>query len=119
MRFATMIATRPLEDPLSYLYRIVRNVALDGLRQQVSRDHYLLDESAMAAAATADISPSPEAQALHRQELEFVRAALAELPERTRKAVELHRLEGLKIRAARQAADTVRPSRSRHGARDC
>lgn len=99
VRFSAVPGARLLDDPLSYLFRIVRNIALDGRRRQVSQGRYLVAAAETdAALSAADDRPSPEAQALHRQQLATVRAALADLPERTRLAVEWHRLEGLKTR---------------------
>ncbi len=50
----------------------------------------------------AEEKPSPEAETIARQELERVLAAMAELPERTRLALEMHRLGGLKLREIAQ-----------------
>jgi RNA polymerase sigma-70 factor (ECF subfamily) len=90
---------RLVKEPLAYLYRIVRNLALDGHRTIV-RDSRIIssadfdDISAMAGAAT----PSPEFVALYKDELRTLREALAELPLRTRVAFSMHRLGGYKLR---------------------
>ena len=47
---------------------------------------------------SADQAPSPEKVALHKDELERVMEAMAELPERTRIALEMHRFGGCKLR---------------------
>ena len=83
----------PLRQPVGYLYRIVRNLAFDLNRRvtlenrHTSRDE-LLDEHASNA-------PSPEQEALHLDELRKLQHALSRLPERTRQAFVLHRLQGL------------------------
>lgn len=99
IRFSGAADPGALREPLRYLFRIVRNIVVDGHRAQVSRGRYLV------AAATPETTlsrpddrPAPEAEILYRQQLAIVQEALAELPPRTRRAVELHRLEGLKTR---------------------
>lgn len=82
---------RSLDEPVNYLYRIVRNLALD-MARRLGREGKVI--SAVDCQDVAEDTPSPEAQALHRDQLQVVMAALDELPERTRQAVRLHRLEG-------------------------
>jgi RNA polymerase sigma factor (sigma-70 family) len=96
LRFDGVAGKRFLDEPLGYLYRIVRNMALDGRRQRVGEGRYLVEDGENET--RAEDRPSPEAEVLHRQQLALVREALAELPERTRLALEMHRLEGHKLR---------------------
>jgi len=83
----------PLLQPVGYLYRIVRNLSFDLNRRvtlenrHTSRDE-LLDEH-------VSHTPSPEQEALHLDELRKLQHALSRLPERTRRAFTLHRLQGL------------------------
>ena len=87
-----------VKDPLSYLYRIVRNLAVDGLRRIVREDR-VMDRSADEHLATAaDQQPSPECEAVARAELRLLSEAMAELPERTRVALEMQRLGGYKLK---------------------
>ena len=89
LRLDAAAGTRLLGEPIRYLYRIVRNLALD-TRRGLQRDQKRL----VADAAIAEVSedkPSPEAAAVARDELRVMSAALAELPERTRIALEMHR----------------------------
>ena len=86
LRFDEVSRQRLLDEPLSYLYRIVRNLALDGRRSQAGVD--------LQAKSVAEDRPSPEAEAVSRGELRPVQAALLELPERTRIALEMHRFGG-------------------------
>lgn len=98
LRFSEATARRLLEEPLGYLYRIVRNLALDGRRRQVHEERFLSPAEAVDLSQAAEARPSPEAEAVDRDELQLVMAALAELPERTRLALEMHRFGGLKLR---------------------
>lgn len=88
-------AARPTQ-PVGYLYRIVRNLAVDWAR-------HLAVEGGPPEAAALEALPapaaSPEHRALYRDELRVVADALAELPERTRMAFEMHRLGGLTLQA--------------------
>ncbi|MFT4048032.1 MAG: sigma-70 family RNA polymerase sigma factor [Solimonas sp.] len=97
LRFAA--AAQPdVAQPAHYLYRIVRNLALDTIRRQALENRYAapFDE----AAECGDGRPSPEAQAVTRDELRAAAEALAELPERTRHAFELVRLHGESLQQA-------------------
>ena len=93
LRFATA-GDRPADDPIlqpvGYLYRIVRNLALDWARHlaQEDRPPPAVMEQVVSAA------PSPEQATVDRDQLRVVIAALEELPPRTRQAFELHRLQG-------------------------
>lgn len=99
LRFDEATRGRLLEDATGYLYRIVRNLALDG-RRRAGRESRLIaaDAYAEASAIHPDAGPSPEAAAISRRDCERVLAALAELPERTRIAVEMHRFGGARLR---------------------
>lgn len=98
LRFDSAEESSAPREPLAYLYRIVHNLSLD-VRRRVTRDR---DRTVPAAAAQLrDIReerPSPEAEAGSRQELRVLEAALAELPERTRTALEMHRFHGHSLR---------------------
>jgi RNA polymerase sigma-70 factor (ECF subfamily) len=90
LRLADAAGNRAIDEPQGYLYRIVRNLSVDSRRRvqplEAVADRIPLDR------------PSPETEVLHRDELRIVSAALAELPERSRIALEMHRLEGRKLR---------------------
>lgn len=98
MRFDAAAGTKLLEEPIAYLYRIVRNLALDGYRKRAREARYMVSEASVATDTFAEDRPSPEAEALHREQLRVLQAALAELPERTRLALEMHRFGGCKLR---------------------
>ncbi|WP_341704373.1 sigma-70 family RNA polymerase sigma factor [Ferrovibrio sp.] len=82
-----------LQQPASYLYRIVRNLAMDGLRRLAAESRR--DRARAVIAVPEAAAPSPEDELIHRDELLHVRAALAELAPDIRRAFELHRLEGM------------------------
>lgn len=96
LRFRSTAADRPLDEPLGYLRRIVRNLAIDWTRR-LSNERRTFDDAAEHA-AIADDSPSQEAALVARDELRIVMAAMAELPERTRVALTMHRFDGCKLR---------------------
>jgi len=92
-----------LHRPLHYLYRIVRNLAIDVRRRAKREARVVSPEIGVESQAIADRTPSPEATAAAREELRLLTDVMAELPGRTRLALEMHRLGGygLKEIAAR------------------
>lgn len=108
VRFADAASRRLFDEPVGYLYRIVHNLAFDGLRRLSLEARYVNKDAEQSAAEVAESKPSPEAEVIARQELEHVMAALADLPERTRTAFEMHRLGGFKLKeiAARLGIST-------------
>ena len=99
LRFNTAWNGRFLQDPVSYLYRIVRNLALDGRRKAARESRVFagqVDRATMEERAST--IPSPEAHSLHREQLAILNEALAELPERTRVALRMYRLEDAKLK---------------------
>lgn len=99
IRFWNAARDRLVEEPVAYLYRIVRNLALDTYRQgQRERTAMTKTDQLAGLDPTADTSPTPEHAIQYRDDLDRVTTALAELPERTRIALEMHRLGGCKLR---------------------
>lgn len=98
LRFDGATGRRFIEEPLSYLYRIVRNIALDGRRSQARERRYVTPADDKSVESAPADRPSPETEMVHRQQLALVREALADMPEKTRIALEMHRLEGRKLR---------------------
>jgi RNA polymerase sigma factor (sigma-70 family) len=82
----------PIQQPVAYLYRIVRNLAVD-LTRRLHTDKYQADGAELLATLPAD-TPSPEHQLYRQDELRQLESAMAQLPERTRIAFEMHRLGG-------------------------
>ena len=96
LRLNSAVNKRPLEQPIGYLYRIVRNLALDWKRRNKLERLYF-DANADVEQRCED-RPSPENITLHRQELEIVMEAISELPERHQTAINMHRLQGMKLK---------------------
>ncbi|TAJ88378.1 MAG: sigma-70 family RNA polymerase sigma factor [Reyranella sp.] len=97
LRFDEVARQRLLGEPLAYLYRIVRNLAVDG-RRRGAREDKIFAKLDLDVAVSLDSPSTPEAVALYRDELRLLDEALAELPERTRIAFEMHRFGGCKLR---------------------
>lgn len=102
LRFDSATNGRFLDDPLSYLYRIVRNIALDGHRKVARERRHIVASVDRTVEERPSAQPSPETHSLHREQLWLVREALAELPERTRTALRLYRLEGRPLKDVAQ-----------------
>lgn len=98
LRLRTAAAGRFLEEPVGYLYRVVRNLALDWRRREVLEGRYIVGNVETVAADVAGDRPSPEQEAIARAELQRVMAAMSELPERTRIAMEMHRFGGCTLK---------------------
>jgi len=98
LRLGATDAQQSLEEPLAYLYRIVRNLALDKRRRQAFEQKHFIDDASEQAAQAASNSPSPERIALARADLLLVKEALDELPENMRVALEMHRLGGVRLK---------------------
>jgi len=99
LRFDEVARQRLLAEPLGYLYRIVRNLALDAQRRGVrERSIFTSVDVEVAASVSLDRPATPETKALYRDQLRLLGEALDELPERTRIAFEMHRFGGSKLR---------------------
>lgn len=79
-----------IRDEKAYLSQIARNLAIDHKR----KDRALIQLLEADLFALVDPAPSPETIAADRQALTITMAAIASLPERTRRALEMHRLGG-------------------------
>ncbi len=78
-------------NPLNYLYSIVRNLALDILNR---RSRETIDDTTLAPYDTIPHEqPSAEEVVFHRDRLQVLAEAIAELPERTQVAFRMYRLE--------------------------
>lgn len=77
--------------PVSYFYRVVRNLAIDVTRhlspEVRGENAEIVLENTIATCA------DPEKSLINKNELMVIMNALEELPERTRMAFELHRFE--------------------------
>ncbi|MEM9045348.1 MAG: sigma-70 family RNA polymerase sigma factor [Pseudomonadota bacterium] len=80
----------PEKAASSIFPRIVRNLAMDWLRHRKVETRWMVQQEPSISAA-----PESERIAIVRQDVEIAASALAELPERTRKAFRLSRVDGL------------------------
>ncbi|BAV63382.1 sigma-70 family RNA polymerase sigma factor [Sphingobium cloacae] len=86
--------SRLVTHPVGYLYRIVRNLAIDFLRKQRTSETIEAPGDPDAETVASPL-PSPEQHALDRDELRAVETALSALPERTRTIFELYNYHGV------------------------
>jgi RNA polymerase sigma-70 factor (ECF subfamily) len=91
LRFSAAARDDQIVNPVSYLYRIVRNLAVDWTRRASFEAPKV---SAPVLESVASDAPSAERILFYRDELRMISDALAELPERTRVAFRMYRLEG-------------------------
>ncbi|NKJ01301.1 sigma-70 family RNA polymerase sigma factor [Novosphingobium sp. SG707] len=97
LRFCAATSARQLDEPTGYLFRIVRNLALDMHRRRARENQLFESEASAATAAVPSDAPSQQAYLEARGELAMIHKALAQLPVRTRRAFEMHRFEGRKL----------------------
>jgi RNA polymerase sigma-70 factor (ECF subfamily) len=83
---------RTILEPVAYLYRLVRNLAID-TRRKLSRE-IMRGSAEQTGLGVPDEAPSAERTAEAKDELRLVLEALAALPERTQIAVRMNRIEG-------------------------
>src|SRR5690606_25098167 len=92
-----------VRNPAAYLLQMVRNLAIDYHRRLSLEIHlFQSEDDAVHVPCHAGM---PEAIVSGRQRLNLVAEAISELPERTRRAFELHRLEGHTHRAIAKELD--------------
>jgi RNA polymerase sigma-70 factor (ECF subfamily) len=91
LRFSAAAKDDQIVNPVSYLYRIVRNLAVDWTRRASFEAPKV---AAPLLERVASDAPSAERILFYRDELKVISDALAELPERTRVAFTMYRLEG-------------------------
>lgn len=96
LRLKSAAANRTLDEPVGYLRRIIRNLAIDATRAGSTRRHHGADHVDLEA--VAEDRPTQEDVIVHRDDLRVVMNAMAELPERTRVALQMHRFDGFKLR---------------------
>ena len=97
LRFGAAAGDRPLEEPVGYLYRIVRNLAVD-CRRRLMREKVLGGQALDGVESHADERATPEAEVSAKDELRLLVQAMAELPERTQIALEMRRFGGCKLK---------------------
>ncbi|MGV1873171.1 sigma-70 family RNA polymerase sigma factor [Agrobacterium rosae] len=77
-------------NPAAYLYQVSRNLGINHQRRECLMDTVDLGDESVTN--IVDPSPLPDTVVYDRQRLRLTEEALAELPERARRAFELHRL---------------------------
>lgn len=113
LRFSVAMSHEWRDNSVGYLYRIVRNLALD-CRRRAQFEKSLFPHNTDDIGETILTEQSmPEHQAILHGELEQLQAALDELPERTRLALEMHRLGGYKLREIAEHLQ-ISPSMAHH-----
>lgn len=90
LRLSRQHDTADIRHPASYLYRIVRNLALDQIRRTATEKAQPDADEVLARLASEQ--PSPEQSVTRQDELAAIDRALQTLPARTRLAFEMHRL---------------------------
>lgn len=78
------------DNPRAYLHQVARNLSVDLQRRERLVEHVDLPDQEFRR--IADQSPSPETVVYDRQRLAIIEKALLELPDKTRRAFEMHRL---------------------------
>ncbi|MPT49187.1 MAG: sigma-70 family RNA polymerase sigma factor [Sphingobium sp.] len=97
-RIEAVERSRSLTEPLRYFYRVVRNLALDGRRSLLREGQRHGADIADISEVLADDMPAPDTEVAARDELRIVLESMDELPDRTRSALLLHTVEGMKLR---------------------
>ncbi len=96
IRFDAAASKQRPDDPLAYLFNIVRNLARDGLRRRkLERAHFVCAPAPVVENVSESVPP--DAILSGRDDLRILAQALADLPGRSRTALQLYRLEGLKL----------------------
>lgn len=99
VRVASLDSDEPIENPSAYLYRLASNLMLDRLRsdrRSGARDSAWSQTQRLELAGEAvSDEPSAEQTVAGRQRLAELARAMRDLPPKTRKAFELHKLQGL------------------------
>ncbi|MEM9965528.1 MAG: sigma-70 family RNA polymerase sigma factor [Asticcacaulis sp.] len=99
----------PVRHPVGYLYRIVRNMAIDALRKR-QREAVSDDSEADLLVMTDTQQALPDQQLIARQRLRALTRAMDELSPLMRRAFDLHRFEN---KTFTEIADILGVSRTR------
>ncbi|GFE72992.1 sigma-70 family RNA polymerase sigma factor [Novosphingobium sp. TCA1] len=96
-RFIDAAEVQAIHEPDRFLFRIARNLALDARRRRAFEGRLFAQDATDAAQRIASDMPSAQASAEAADELAHIMDAVSRLPERTRQAFLLHRVEGLTL----------------------
>ncbi|WP_183030157.1 sigma-70 family RNA polymerase sigma factor [Altericroceibacterium spongiae] len=98
LKFSSVAAKRPMAEPMSYMRTTVRNLALNGSTRKRIEARIFAPNGQTDATDVPSDSPTPESTAISRDEYARILAALEDMPERMRTAVEMHRLGAKKLK---------------------
>jgi RNA polymerase sigma-70 factor (ECF subfamily) len=102
MKLDTLDLAGTIRSQASYLNRVVRNLSIDHYRRRALEERLICEETDIGETSICETA-SPEELVSDQQMLELIASALAELPERTRRAFEMHRIHGMKQKDIAQA----------------
>ncbi len=83
-----------IRQPLSYLFQVVRNLSIDHHRRYALEQGLFTDDDEVGWTVLNECQNLPEQIAISQQILESLHKLLTQLPERTRSAFEMNRIEG-------------------------
>jgi RNA polymerase sigma-70 factor (ECF subfamily) len=112
LRFSASDVVRVVERPVPYLYRIVRNLALDLLQRRTGESRYQQRPDPAYWMVPAE-PRTPEEVLMHRQQVERVSDALSALDDEARIAVEMHRFGGYTLREIAERLEISVPTAHR------
>ncbi|MGC4098072.1 MAG: RNA polymerase sigma factor [Nitrospira sp.] len=94
-RLLNLVRKQEVTYPEAFLYRTAINLAIDYLRGRSRRMNSLSDDATYEdVLMVAALTPAPDRELSAKQQLRIVSRAITELPERTREAFLLHRVNG-------------------------
>lgn len=93
----TVTATVDVIAPDSYLFRVVRNLAID-VKRKLGREAETTRDASPEEIADVAAPTSPERDVLAAEQMRLLREAVGELPERTRIALEMRRSGRYKLK---------------------
>ncbi|MPY69300.1 MAG: sigma-70 family RNA polymerase sigma factor [Alphaproteobacteria bacterium] len=103
IRLAELPPGNEIRQPASYLFRLVRNLAIDRARRLALEIRYGAREDVPLAVPSA--APTPEQDAITQDMLRELAEALAGLPDRTRLVFEMNRIGGHSVDEIAAALD--------------
>ena len=98
IRLSQGAADMRIVEPVGYVRRVVRNLALDEYRQRRRREQVMALDPDDDPETLDSQAVGVDRALMARQELALVTAELARMPPRMRRAVELHRVSGAPLR---------------------
>lgn len=92
LKFWESAERHAIDEPLHYLFRMVRNLAIDRLRRLALEGRYSAEQDSLDELPAPQ--SGPEQRAIGQVQWQRLQQALAELPERTRTVFTMSQLEG-------------------------